>query len=202
MLFADTGLVRLVYQNLHQVADGVWRSGQPTPGQLRAFAKRGGRNVVSLRAGRSFGSLPLELDACRAAGLNYHNLVLRARTLPTRDALSATARLFAVIERPVLFHCMSGADRSGFASALYLMLVENRPLAEARRQLSIRFGHNRFGQAGVLDALFDAYQHETELRPMPLMDWITHHYDPDQIAAAFAAIPLRTRISNYFRRHK
>ena len=69
LLIADNGMVRLVFPNLHQIADGVWRGGQPTPGQLRAFARRGGRSVVSLRAGRGFGSLPLEIDACREAGL-------------------------------------------------------------------------------------------------------------------------------------
>jgi len=56
MLFTDYDPARLAYLNLHQIADGVWRAGQPTPGQLRAFARRGGRSVVSLRAGRGFGS--------------------------------------------------------------------------------------------------------------------------------------------------
>ncbi|HUS55342.1 MAG TPA: sulfur transferase domain-containing protein [Thermohalobaculum sp.] len=199
MLFADNGLIRLIYPNLHQVSDRVWRGGQPTPGQLRAFARRGGRNVVSLRAGRGFGSLPLELEACRATGLTYHNLVIRAHALPTRDELRAAAQLFAIIERPVLLHCMSGADRSGFASALFLMLVENRPVAEARRQLSLRYGHNPFGRAGLLDAFCDAYQRDGDLSPMPLTEWIETRYEPDEITAAFNATPIGARIRNYLR---
>ena len=202
MLIGDNGIVRLVYPNRHQFADGVWRSGQPTPGQLRAFARRGGRSVVSLRAGRGFGSLPLELEACHEAGMTYHNLVIRARALPTRDELRAAANLFQTIERPVLFHCMSGADRSGFASALFLMLAEGRPVAEARRQLSLRYGHNRFGKAGVLDAFFDAYRRDTKRSPMTLTEWIETRYDPGEITAEYSATPIGTRIGNYLRRDK
>jgi protein tyrosine phosphatase (PTP) superfamily phosphohydrolase (DUF442 family) len=202
MLIADNGLIRMIYPNLHQIADGAWRGGQPTPGQLRAFARRGGRGVISLRAGRGFGSLPLELEACRDAGLTYHNMVIRAGTLPTRDELRAAANLFRTIERPVLIHCLSGADRSGFASALFLMLAEDRPSTEARRQLSLRYGHNPVGKAGVLDAFFEAYQRDTELHPMPLAEWIETRYDPGEIAAGFSATPLGTRIYNCLRRRK
>ncbi|MHA1529324.1 MAG: fused DSP-PTPase phosphatase/NAD kinase-like protein [Alphaproteobacteria bacterium] len=196
MLFADNGIMRLVVPNLHRVADGVWRSGQPTPGRLRAFARRGGRSVVSLRGGRGFGSLPLELQACRETGLSFHNLPLRARTLPSRDEIRATARLFETVERPVLLHCQSGADRAGFASALYLMLVEGRPVAEARRQLAPGYGHIRFGRTGVLDAFFDAYARDTATSPMPLAEWAETRYDPDRIAASFNATPLKTAIKS------
>ena len=105
MMIFDHGIMRSIHLNLHQIADGVWRAGQPTPGQIRAFARRGGRTVVSLRAGRSFGSLPLELEACREAGLNFYNLIIRSRSLPSREEVRAAARLFETVERPVMFHC-------------------------------------------------------------------------------------------------
>jgi len=196
MLFADNGIVRLIYPNMHRVADGVWRSGQPTPGRLRAFARRGGRAVVSLRAGRGFGSLPLELEACRDAGLSFHTLPVRARTLPSREEIRAAARLFETVERPVLLHCQSGADRAGFAAALYLMLAEGRPVAEARRQLALGYGHMRFSRAGVLDAFFDAYQRDTAANPMPLAEWAETRYDPGRVAARFHATRLATLIND------
>lgn len=193
-LFADHGLLRLVYLNQHEVATGVWRAGQPTPGQIRAFARRGGRSVVSLRAGRAFGSLPLERDACRSAGIAWHNLVIRSRGLPSRDEFHTIAAFFRSIERPVLFHCKSGADRAGFAAALWLMLCEGRPAAEAQRQLSPKFGHIRLSKTGVLDAFFDSYRSDTEQTPMPLAEWVDTRYDPAAIQAAFSATPLGTLI--------
>jgi len=201
MLIFDNGLVRLLYPNLHQVADGVWRSGQPTPGRLHAFARRGGRSVVSLRGGRGFGSLPLELAACRKAGLTYHNLELRARNLPSREELRAVALLFQTIEPPILLHCQSGADRAGMASALYLMLAEDRPVTEARRQLALRYGHNRYNRTGILDAFFDAYARDTAQDLMPLAEWAESRYDPVRIAtefnATFKATPLRSLLRAY-----
>lgn len=202
MLISDSGLIRLVYPNLHRISEDVWRSGQPTPNQLRAFARRGGRSVVSLRAGRGIGSLPLELEACSGAGLTYYNLVLRARSLPARDDLRATVHQLQIMERPILLHCLSGADRSGFAAALILMLAQNNPLTEARRQLSLRYGHNPLGKAGVLDAFFDAYELDAKLNPMPLAEWIETRYDPIRITMGFDATTLGARIENYFRRRK
>jgi protein tyrosine phosphatase (PTP) superfamily phosphohydrolase (DUF442 family) len=196
MLISDNGLFRLVYPNLHQVTEDVWRSGQPTPGRLRAFARRGGRSVVSFRAGRGCGSRALELVACRNAGLTFYNMELRARNLPSREELRALAQLFQTIERPVLLHCQSGADRAGMASALYLILAEDRPVAEARRQLALRYGHNRFNRAGILDAFFDAYEHDTAQDPISLADWAETRYDRDRITAEFKtnfkATPLRS----------
>ena len=143
----------------------------------------------------------MELEACRDAGLSFHNLVVRSRALPSRDEVRAAAHLFETVERPVLLHCQSGADRSGFAAALYLMLVEGRPVTEARKQLSLRYGHNRFSKAGVLDAFFDAYERDTAEyntanRPMPLAEWAETLYDPDRIAAGFSATPLATLIND------
>ena len=112
-------------------------------------------------------------------------LIIRSRTLPSRDELRTVARFFESMQRPVMLHCKSGADRSGFASALYLMLAENRPAAEARKQLALKYGHNCHSRTGVLDAFFDAYERDTATRPMPLLEWVETLYDPESITAGF-----------------
>ena len=116
-------------------------------------------------------------------------------TLPGRDEIRAAARLFQSVERPLLLHCQSGADRAGFASALYLMLVEGRPVAEARRQLALRYGHLRLARSGVLDAFFDAYARDTATSPMALIEWVETRYDPGAVAAGFSATKLATLIN-------
>ncbi|GMG82969.1 tyrosine-protein phosphatase [Paralimibaculum aggregatum] len=180
MIFVDHGFFRYLYLNLHRVGERAWRSAQPAPHQIRAFARRGGRSVVSLRGGQFFGSLPLERETCAEEGLAFHNFVLRSRSLPDREELAAAQRLFESLEYPVLFHCKSGADRAGFMSALYLALAEGRPVAEAKAQLSLRFGHVRQGKTGVLDAFFDAYERETGGR-VPLAEWIETGYDREAV---------------------
>lgn len=177
--------------NRHMVAEGVWRSGQPSPARLRAFAGAGGRTVISLRAGERVPGLVAEVETCRALGLAFHRLPLRGHRLPSSDELAAAARLFAGAERPVLLHCGWGADRAGFAAALWLLLVEGRPIAEARRQLSPRYGHNPLGRAGLLDALLEAY---AAAGPTPFATWIESAYDPERIAAEWRAMPLAARL--------
>ena len=194
VMLRDGGLIRLALPNRHRVADDVWRAGQPTPGQLRAFAAGGGRTVISLRAGRRFRAHAREVNACRALGLTFHALPIRGHRLPTREELLFAADLFAAVERPVLMHCQSGADRVGLAAALWLLLVEGRPLAEARRHLSPRYGHNPLGRAGLLDALLDAYAIDTARAPAPFRRWIETAYIPERITAEWRAMPLRARL--------
>jgi len=180
----DHAFFRLIYLNLHPVGRRAWRSAQPLPHQVRAFARRGGRSIVSLRGGQSFGSLPLEREACEAAGLAFHTFVLRSRSLPTAQEIEAAARLFETLDYPVLFHCKSGADRAGFMAALYLIIAEGATVAVARRQLAPGFGHIRQSKTGVLDAFFDSYEAETG-GAVPLLDWVATDYDPAQIKAEF-----------------
>lgn len=185
MIFVDHGFFRMAYLNLHQVSPRAWRSAQPTPYQIRRLARRGIRSIVSLRGGQSFGSLPLEIDACKEVGLNFETFVLRSRDLPTVEEIRAAKELFARLEYPVLFHCKSGADRVGMMSTLYLVLHEGMPVAEARRQLSLRYGHFRIAKTGVLDALFDAYERDQPEGQMPFLEWIETRYDPEAIKAGF-----------------
>ncbi|MEM7505366.1 MAG: tyrosine-protein phosphatase [Pseudomonadota bacterium] len=186
MLFVDHGIFRLFYVNMHQISPRAWRSAQPFPHHIRRFAKAGGRTVISLRGGLTFGSLPLEREACEAQGLTFETFVLRSRALPDYEDLCAIEELFARLEYPVLFHCKSGADRAGFMAALFLVLAEGRPVAEAQRQLSPRFGHIRQGKTGVLDAFFDTYRADTG-GDIPLMEWARTQYDRDAVMCAFKA---------------
>ncbi|MDB6454459.1 tyrosine-protein phosphatase [Falsirhodobacter sp. 20TX0035] len=48
--------------------------------------------------------------------------------------------LLRAAPKPVLIHCMSGADRTGLASALLLANL-NHDEDAAERQISFRYGH-------------------------------------------------------------
>ncbi len=187
MIFVDHGFFRMVYLNLHRVSHRAWRAAQPTPYQIRRLAHQGIRTIVSLRGGQSYGSLPLEREACVAAGLHFETFVLKSRAIPSREELRAAQALFERLEYPVLFHCKSGADRAGMMSALFLALAEGAPVAEARKQLSLRYGHFRTGKTGVLDAFFDAYEADNPNGEQSLMEWAETKYDQQAITEAFHA---------------
>jgi protein tyrosine/serine phosphatase len=78
-------------------------------------------------------------------------------------------------------HCKSGADRVGLMSALYLYTRRGVPIAEARRQLSLAYGHIRHADTGVLDHFLDAYVEYAAKTPIEFYEWVETVYDPDEV---------------------
>ncbi len=188
MLLVDHGVLRLAYLNRHRVGRGlVWRSAQPAPHDFSWFKRHGVRTIVSLRGGREHGSWQLQREACEREGLVLREFVVRSREAPNREMLLGARDFFASVEYPALLHCKSGADRAGFAAALYLILHEGRPVAEAARQLSPRFGHFRFAKTGILDAFFESYLAQGERRGLSFLEWVETVYDPEALQREFRA---------------
>ena len=185
MLGADHGVFRLLYPNRSRVTPELWRSSQPSPGQIAWFAARGGRTVVNLRGGREYGSWPLQREACERHGLKLAEFVLRSREAPERATLLAAEDFLDGLEYPALVHCKSGADRAGLFAALFLLIREGASVAEARRQLSLRFGHFRFARTGILDAFLDAFEREGEAKGLSFRDWAERVYDPEAVRRDF-----------------
>jgi protein tyrosine phosphatase (PTP) superfamily phosphohydrolase (DUF442 family) len=185
MLLVDHGVFRLVYANCHQISDKAWRSAQPAPHHIRRFARAGIRTIVNLRGQRDCGSYWLEEDACARYGLKLINFQIRSRAAPSREELRDVRRLFDEIEYPMLMHCKSGADRAGLMSVLYRFLHEGVPLIEAKRQLSLRYGHIRQADTGILDYFFEKYLEENASRPLGFFQWVETIYDPDELKRSF-----------------
>jgi protein tyrosine/serine phosphatase len=194
MLLVDHGLFRMLYVNAHRLSDKAWRSAQPAPHHIRRFARAGVRTVVNLRGPRDCGSYWLEQEACARHGLKLVNFQIRSRAAPTREELKAAKRLFEEVEYPILMHCKSGADRAGIMSVLYRFLHEGVPLAEAKRELSLRYGHFRQADTGILDYFFDKYLEDTRARPMPFFEWVETSYNPDELKRTFRAKGWANRI--------
>lgn len=187
MIFVDHGIFRLFYANRHQVADGVWRSSQPWPHQVGYYARKGIRTIVNLRGERDCGSFRLEAEACRRHGIRLVEYKLRSRAAPPPEAIRGFEDFFKGLEHPILIHCKSGADRVGFASALYLFLVRRASLKEAQKQLDARYGHFKHAGTGILDHFFDQYSEYAKAHPIAFSQWVDRVYDPAELRASFKA---------------
>jgi protein tyrosine/serine phosphatase len=185
MLFIDHGIFRLAYLNRHRLSDRAWRSAQPAPHDIAALAKMGVRTIVNLRGERQCGSYWLEQVACERRDVTLVDFALRSRAAPKPEEIRQAAKLFDRVEYPILLHCKSGSDRSGLMSVLYRHLKENVPLAEAKWELSPRFGHFRYGHAGVLDYFFERYLSDSKRTPMTFLEWVDKVYDPAELQHAF-----------------
>lgn len=188
LLVVDHGLLRLVHPNWAEIAPAIYRSAQPTPGQLRTAVRRHGiKTVVNLRAERNCGAFVLEEEACAELGVALVNVRVRSRDVPSKELIWTLERVFAEVEKPVLMHCKSGADRTGIAGALYLLLVEGRSVDEATKQLSKRYGHIRQAKTGVLDYVFERYLQDHATQPRSFRAWVSEVYDPGAVKRDFLA---------------
>lgn len=192
LLLIDHGIFRLVYLNSHRVGDRVWRAAQPAPHDLGRFARKGVRTVMCIRAGVDLPGLELEREACERLGLDLIEVKLRGRAAPSREAIEELIALFRRIEYPVLIHCKSGADRTGLVAAIYKLVIEQRPLAEAMGELSPWYGHLRGSRAGILDAFFDAYAAEGASIGLSFETWLLEVYDADRLSTTFRDRPWIT----------
>ena len=187
MLLVDHGLFRLAYLNRHKLGRHAWRSAQPAPHQISAVQRLGVKTVVNLRGERVCGGYWLEEATCERLGLTLENFQLRSRAAPSKEEIAGARLLLARIAYPALFHCKSGADRAGLMSALYLIVHEGLPVAEAKEQLALRFGHIRQSDTGILDYFFERYLADNARSPMPFFDWVEQVYDPDELKSSFHA---------------
>ncbi len=185
LFFVDHHFFRAVYANRHQIAPGAWRSAQPSPGQIAYYARKGIKTIVNLRGERDCGSYRLQVDACRRHGIKLVNFELRSRMVPAAEVIHEARNLFNKLEYPILLHCKSGADRAGLMSALFMFLKEGKPIEEAAKQLSLKFGHFKQSETGVLDYLFARYMADNEAEPMSFFEWLETRYDPHEIKRDF-----------------
>lgn len=202
MVFVDHGIFRLIYLNRHQVSAQFWRAAQPTPQQFEQAARAGIKTIINLRGGREFGSWPLERQACEALGLNLVDFVIRSRGAPDRERIASAKVFFEGLTYPVLAHCKSGADRAGFMSTLYLLIHEKRPLDEALKQLSWKYGHFKFAKTGILDAFFERYRMEGLDKGIDFQTWIETMYDPEALERDFKTKPWADWFVEYILRRE
>ena len=193
-LFIDHGIVRLFYLNRHRIGDKAWRAAQPGNHHIRSFAAQGIRTVVNLRGPRVCGSYWLEQEACARHGITMVDCQVRSRASPSREELRRARELFERIEYPMVMHCKSGADRVGLMSVLYRHSRLGQPIAEAKQELSWRYGHIRHADTGILDHFFEQYLAYAANCPMPFWDWVESVYDPEVVTRSFNANGIVSRI--------
>jgi protein tyrosine phosphatase (PTP) superfamily phosphohydrolase (DUF442 family) len=202
-LFVDFGILRLFWKNRARIAPGAIRMNQPYPADIVRAARRGIRTVLTARHDPRHGGNALVAEACAGLGLEYATFApLFSRSAPTRELLLSAWDILPALKAPVLIHCKSGADRAGFLAALWLIVVENRPVREAKAQLTLKHLHIRASRTGILDAVFDAYLAAHPDERVPFRDWVAREYDPVALEAGYRAGGIADFIDRIILRHE
>ncbi len=185
MNWFDHGILRVFWTNFHEIAPGAFRSNNPTRERFEKMRDMGIQTVVNLRGVSNSAHYLTELQICEDLGLTLIDRPLKARHTAKRENILELIETFRTLERPFVMHCKSGADRAGFASAIYLMVMCDTPVQEARRMLSVKYVHLKFTKTGILDYLLRTYQARNARDAISFENWIAAEYNDQDIQTAF-----------------
>jgi protein tyrosine phosphatase (PTP) superfamily phosphohydrolase (DUF442 family) len=82
-----------------------------------------------------------ELAATKRHGAVHYDVGISARSVVTPEKIADILAVLRDAPKPILVHCLSGADRAGFVSTLYRYAVLGQGAEIAEQELSLRYGH-------------------------------------------------------------
>jgi len=181
----DHAFLRVYWTNFFEISKGVYRSNQPTHSRFLRYKDLGIKSVINLRGTDPRAHYLFEEESCRILGFTLYNTRLWARRAAERENIIEAIDLMRTVQKPFLFHCKSGADRAGFCAAMYQMIFDNVPVAEAKKQLGIKYIHLKWSKTGVLDYTLDVYEARLAKGAIDFETWIRTEYDHLAIQQGF-----------------
>lgn len=133
--------------NVHTVKEGqLYRSAELSEaGFAEEIETHHIRTVLNLRgANPGKGWYRGEVSSTQAHGAKRFDIAISARSKVPEDKVAEILAVLRDAPRPILVHCASGSDRTGFVSALFLYAVLGETAEEAGRELSLWYGHFPF----------------------------------------------------------
>ncbi len=124
--------------NLYQVAEGIYRSAQPTSAGIQSLQELGVQRVLSLR------HQPDSPDLAPEGAPTLLHLRMTAWYIRDQEVIAALKLLLDAQQSPILIHCRHGADRTGVICAAYRIVCQNWSIEEAIAEMAEGgFGHHQ-----------------------------------------------------------
>ncbi len=191
----------MVSSNLGTVDPGrVFRAAQPISQLPQLIKDHHLASILNLRGGSSRDPwYASEVRTSEASGVAFFDFPLNATSRPTRRELLTLIDLFDHCRYPLLIHCKAGADRTGLASALYLMMQRGELPQQAIRAFTIYHGHLPLFGTEHLHEPLDEYARWLDAQglahtPARFRNWVKNDYrspDPSVEPAPLAPGPRR-----------
>lgn len=186
----------LFHRNFGVVVPGrVFRSAQPSDDLGRLVEGRQIASILNLRGGSPDDPFYAnEVTLVRSRRIDFYDFPMSASRRPSRRELLVLLDLFGRCRYPLLIHCKSGSDRTGLASALYLMARAGTPPAQALRSFSLYYGHvPLLGPERLHEPLleYEAWLKARHLTHTPdrLREWVEREYQAPDPASGFEPLP-------------
>ena len=173
----------------------LYRSNQPLPWQVRdARAPARAKTVVNLRGERiECGSDRLGRAAAAQLGPGACGRALQSRGAPHKDRILRLAEIFRSMPEPVLIHCKSGADRTGLAAGLWLLL-QGRPVGAGAGAVLAPPRPYPQGRPASWTPSSSATRRLRARRAKPFLDWLREDYDEAALKRDFQSKPWADRL--------
>lgn len=132
-----------VTDNVHTVIPGkIYRSAQLDHRGLAKYTEKLHlKTIINLRGAWSKDSwYQVESRFAKNHHLNYYPIQFSAYDLPNKKHLYTLIQLLQTAPTPLIFHCEGGADRTGMAAAISIILFEPQAtLSQIKHQISWYF---------------------------------------------------------------
>lgn len=131
-------------RNFHEILPNqFYRSAQLSPDELaQRIEQYGIRTVVNLRGAQAPGGwYDEERQVSAAHGVQLIDFQMSASKHLSPERALALVDQMKKAPKPILVHCLSGADRTGLVAIIYLSQVAGMDEETAEAQLSPFFGH-------------------------------------------------------------
>ncbi len=145
--------------NFHTVVpQRCYRCAQPSAADLHVLIRTLQiRSIINLRGYEERRWYAQEHAVAKQMGARLIDHGMWAARPATEAEFKDIVQMVDEAAEPILIHCVSGIDRTGIVSAIFLLLRTDATVDEAAGQLSMRFGHNPWGKAGCQDRILTAY---------------------------------------------
>jgi protein tyrosine phosphatase (PTP) superfamily phosphohydrolase (DUF442 family) len=128
--------------NFHEIIPGeAYRSAQLSGANLKRKVRDNAiRTVINLRKSRPGEDwYDEEMAAVAELGIEHHSVPMFQDSFRV-DQVLALHELLQEVERPFLVHCQAGADRTGLAAVLTVLLEDGASPQQAREQIAWKYG--------------------------------------------------------------
>lgn len=160
LLLGGYAIYLLETGNFHAITPGVaYRSAQLNRSDLKYYiGKYNIKSIVNLRGeNREQQWYQEEIAVSTELNMAHYDVPLSASQEPEIKDIGKLMEIFKSAPRPVLIHCQAGADRSGLVAAMWKVVVDQEPKANAQRQLTILYGHMPLGGTIAMDRFFERW---------------------------------------------
>ncbi len=164
-------------KNYGKIDNNFSRSGQPSLEEMSALTNMGVKTILRLNGGtgdKNRRNYEDETGFCTSNKINLINIPISVHGYPSRENL---LEIISTIENPTNYplhvHCGAGADRTGFATFIYLLSNDFDPSTAKKEGMSRKYGHKEFYP---MDHLAIRYKLNTAKDPKSFKEWIGQTY--------------------------